>query len=56
MKIEKTTSLEQQGSLQRLIEPLIRLWRKPLLKIALLVGLMVVAFTTGGRCISVDIY
>lgn len=47
MKIEKTTSLDQQGSLQRLIEPLNRLWRKPLLKIALSVGLMVVAFTTG---------
>ena len=47
MKIEKTTSPDQQGSLQRLIEPLIRLWRKPLFKIALLVGLMMVAFTTG---------
>jgi len=47
MKIEKTTSLDQEGSLQRLMDPLIKLWRAPLFKIALLVGLMVVAFIMG---------
>ena len=47
MKIEKTNSLHQPDSFQRLMDPLIRLWSEPLFKITLVLGLMMAAFVAG---------
>ena len=47
MKIVKPTSLDQQSGHQRFTEPLFNLWRKPLLKIAFLVALLLITFLSG---------